>query len=141
MSKCELYKIDENGVKYSELYIRVAPTEEINCKSQALNRIYLNGEGRIWPCCYTSQHYCKSHIGWPHQFEENNPYLFNHYNKGFNLVEKNTLQHILQHAVWQNLKEEWEHKSNCEYKVCWNVCKGKAWTMNNHIEQEDVAWR
>ena len=114
--------------------------KEINCKALELNRIYLNGEGRLWPCCYTSQRYCKSHRGYPKVFEDGNPYLFNHYNKGFNLVEKNTLQHILQHAVWDHVKEEWEHKSGCEYKVCWNVCKGKAWIMNNHIEQEDVAW-
>lgn len=118
----------------------VAPTEEINCKSLALSRIYLNGEGRIWPCCYTSQHYCKSHIGWPHQFEENNPYLFNHYNKGFNLVKKNSLEYILKHGVWEHLNEAWQEKSSCEYKVCWKICKGKAWTLNNAIEDEETAW-
>ena len=97
----------------------VANTEDINCKSLAHNRIYLNGEGRIWPCCYTSQHYCKSHAGYPEAFEKSNPYLFNHYNKGFNLADKHSLQFILQHAVWDDVKEEWGNKNNCEYKVCW----------------------
>lgn len=119
----------------------VAITEDINCKSLAHNRIYLNGEGRIWPCCYTSQHYCKSHAGYPEAFEKSNPYLFNHYNKGFNLADKHSLQFILQHAVWDDVKEEWGNKNNCEYKVCWKICKGKAWTLNNAVDTEDVAWR
>ena len=67
--------------------------------------------------------------------------MFNHYNKGFNLVEKNTLQFILQHAVWEDFNEAWEKKSDCEYKVCWNTCKGKKWTLNNAIEQKELAWR
>ena len=138
-----------NGVKYTTAQAEdirantvdvVTNDQAIGCKSLELSRIYLNGEGRIWPCCYTSQHYCKSHAGYPEAFEKSNPYLFNHYNKGFNLADKHTLQFILQHAVWDDVKEEWGNKNNCEYKVCWKICKGKAWTLNNAVDIEDVAW-
>ena len=134
------FMIPEAKVRRTEVDT-VESTENINCKSLEHNKIYINGEGRIWPCCYTSQQYCKSHIGYPKQFEDNNPYLFNHYNKGFNLVKKNTLEFILKHAVWEDLNDEWEKKSNCEYKICWNTCKGKKWTLNNAIEQKELAWR
>ena len=40
-----------------------------------------------------------------------------------------------------SFNDEWEKKSNCEYKICWNTCKGKKWTLNNAIEQKELAWR
>ena len=66
--------------------------------------------------------------------------MFNHYNKGFNLANKNTLQFILQHGAFQHLQDAWGDKSKCEYKVCWKICKGKAWKLNNAIEDEETAW-
>ena len=97
------FMIPEAKVRRTEVDT-VESTEDINCKSLESSRIYLNGEGRIWPCCYTSQRYCKSHKGYPDVFEKDNPYLFNHYNKGFNLAEKNTLQFILQHGVFEQFQ-------------------------------------
>lgn len=113
---------------------------KIDCKALALSRIYLNAEGRIWPCCYTAQRYCKSQVNYPHEFKQQNPYLFNHYHKGFNLIEKNTLKRIFGHAVWQDLTESWNMKNKCEYRVCWNVCKGETWKINNHIEKSELKY-
>ena len=118
----------------------VKDEESIDCKALALSRIYLNAEGRIWPCCYTAQRYCKSQVNYPHEFEQGNPYLFNHYNKGFNLIEKNSLKWIFKHAVWEHLMDEWRNKSKCNYKVCWTVCKGKTWEINNHIEKSEFVY-
>jgi len=118
----------------------VKDEESIDCKALSLKRIYLSAEGRIWPCCYTAQRYCKSQVNYPHQFEQRNPYLFNHYHKGFNLIEKNSLKWIFKHAVWEHLMNEWHNKSKCNYKVCWSVCKGKTWEINNHLEKEEMIY-
>ena len=119
---------------------KVSEEADIDCKSLTLNRIYLNAEGRIWPCCYTAQRYCKSQVNYPTEFKEQNPYLYKHYHEGFNLIENKSLKEIFQHEVYDHFKQAWKNKSNCEYKVCWNVCKGKTWEINNHLEKEEMVY-
>lgn len=111
--------------------------EKISCKALDIKRIYLNGEGRIWPCCYTAQRYMKSQAFYPKQFQEKNPYLFGWYEKGFNEAKDHSLKDILNHEAFAHIKSEWENKIDCEYRVCWSVCKGQSWEINNDIDQFD----
>ncbi|MBR18589.1 MAG: hypothetical protein CMA64_00320 [Euryarchaeota archaeon] len=134
------YMVSEANSLRKQAIETVTEEADIDCKALALKRIYLNAEGRIWPCCYTAQRYCKSQVNYPDEFQQNNPYLWNHYHKGFNLIEKNSLKWIFQHAVWQNLVDEWRNKNKCEYKVCWTVCKAKRWEINNHVEKEELSY-
>ena len=109
--------------------------DDISCKALDINRLYINAESRIWPCCYTSQHYQMSHFNVP--AFENFEYLYNHYKHDFNDARKYDLQTILEHEVWDHMKNEWKNKESCEYKVCWTTCKGGKWKQHNAVSVKD----
>ena len=109
--------------------------DDISCKSLDIGWIYINAESRIWPCCYTSQHYQMSHFDVP-AFEKFD-YLYKHYTDDFNNATKHDLQTILEHEVWDHMKREWDNKQSCEYKVCWTTCKGGKWKQHNAVSVLD----
>jgi MoaA/NifB/PqqE/SkfB family radical SAM enzyme len=109
--------------------------DDISCKALDINRLYINAESRIWPCCYTSQRYQLSHFNLPELTEFT--YLYNHYKADFNDARKFNLQQILEHEVWDHMKQAWQDRESCEYKVCWKTCRGGKWKEHNAVSVVD----
>ena len=112
--------------------------DDISCKSLDIGRIYINAESRIWPCCYTSQRYQLSHFNVPELTDFT--YLYNHYKDDFNDARKHDLKTILEHEVWDHMKQQWQNKQACEYKVCWRTCKGGKWKQHNAVSVRDEKY-
>lgn len=88
------------------------------CRSEGGERIYVNHDHRVWPCCYMatqSYHHCHiSRAQWKHVSAEFDP--------DWNSLDHHTFADIIQHPVFQRLETQWESPDLSTPVVCMTQC-------------------
>jgi len=86
--------------------------ENIICKFQVVNSIYIDYLCRVWPCCYLPS---SKHLLGDQKFYDDY-----YHDTSNNLLEKN-LEEIMNDVFYDVLQLSWEDKSTC-LKPCSNTC-------------------
>lgn len=90
---------------------------KISCRTQRENSIYVDFEGRLWPCCWMGHHYPKADF-----MKDHLPDLEDIYGENFNSLEHNSLEQMLS-GKWfsSGLEDSWENEEK-RMKVCGFTC-------------------
>ena len=110
---------------------------KIDCKYIKQKRMYLNAQGRIWPCCWTA--------GWDRypSLVGMDPLMKSHYRNGFNDYYTRSMSEIFEDPAWLEMTDNWKIKSESEQRqpmrLCHSKCTNSKWeALCNLREQSEV---
>ena len=80
--------------------------------------MFISWDGKLWPCCYTSNIFYESNLDKIESFENN---FYGAYDRSFNDLYKNSIDDILEHPVFKkNIVTGWsESISQQNSKKIW----------------------
>ena len=127
---------------------KVPPTEyeypddpiDVNCHYQNEGMVFLNWEGKLYPCCFMSNMNLTRLNNMSVQY---NKAILGKYGKDFNNLHFKTVDEILSSPWFENdLVESWnnnyENRENEKLIVCVKSCGKKAPPISSHIKAEII---
>lgn len=105
-------------------YDEYVKNTEIECKTKLEQSLYVDFQGKVWPCCWLGHHYDKEGLAY-------NNVLFNKYGATFNDLHHHTLTSILDNEWFKaGLEQSWNNTDRLP--VCGKTC-GKIYKSQDHI--------
>tara|TARA_A100001011_G_scaffold11539_2_gene12636 strand:- start:3197 stop:4315 length:1119 start_codon:yes stop_codon:yes gene_type:complete len=111
---------------------------KIDCKYIKQKRMYLNAQGRIWPCCWTAE--------WDKypSLDGMDPLMKSHYKNGFNDYYTRSMSEIFKDPAWLEMTDNWKLKAESgqrqPMRLCHSKCTNSKWeAMCNLREQSEVV--
>lgn len=127
----EKYKSWEN-------YIDQTP---IRCKSVDLNNLFIDFNGKLWPCCWVG---APVYFGGEKNIQKNQlQQLIKRYGEDFNDLNKFSLEEVLSH-IWyrEELASSWQRKMkdhNCKLMTCGRTCGQEyEFSSNSAVNRQSI---
>lgn len=116
-------KVDEVIKKHKSFdnYVKVT---EIECQTARDRSIFIDYQGKVWPCCWQGHYYSKigHDMATPRRIEDNK-IMWERYGKDFNDLSKHGIFDILKSPYFANdLVSSWETNSNERLWICGKTC-------------------
>ena len=116
-------KIDDVIKKHKgfDNYVKVT---EISCQTKRDKSIFIDYQGKVWPCCWQGWYYSKigHDMATPRRIEDNKN-MWDRYGEDFNDLSKHSLFDILKTPYFANdLVASWETNSDNRLWICGKTC-------------------
>ena len=128
-------KVDD-VIKKHKGFDNYVKTTVIACQTKRDKSIFIDYQGKVWPCCWQGHYYSK--IGHdqatPRRIEDNKK-MWERYGEDFNDLSKHSLFDILKTSYFANdLVSSWETNSEERLWICGKTC-GKELDFRGNGEQ------
>jgi MoaA/NifB/PqqE/SkfB family radical SAM enzyme len=128
-------KVDDVIKKHKgfDNYVKVT---EIACQTKRDKSIFIDYQGKVWPCCWQGHYYSKigHDMATPRRIEDNKN-MWKRYGKDFNDLSKHSLFDILKTPYFANdLVASWETNSDERLWICGKTC-GKELDFRGNGEE------
>jgi MoaA/NifB/PqqE/SkfB family radical SAM enzyme len=128
-------KVDDVIKKHKgfDNYVKVT---EIACQTKRDKSIFIDYQGKVWPCCWQGHYYSKigHDMATPRRIEDNKN-MWKRYGKDFNDLSKHSLFDILKTPYFANdLVASWETNSDDRLWICGKTC-GKELDFRGNGEE------
>ena len=128
-------KVDDVIKKHKgfDNYVKVT---EIACQTKRDKSIFIDYQGKVWPCCWQGHYYSKigHDMATPRRIEDNKN-MWERYGKDFNDLSKHSLFDILKTPYFANdLVASWETNSDNRLWICGKTC-GKELDFRGNGEE------
>lgn len=128
-------KVDDVIKKHKgfDNYVKVT---EIACQTKRDKSIFIDYQGKVWPCCWQGHYYSKigHDMATPRRIEDNKN-MWERYGEDFNDLSKHSLFDILKTPYFANdLVASWETNSNDRLWICGKTC-GKELDFRGNGEE------
>ena len=128
-------KVDDVIKKHKgfDNYVKVT---EIACQTKRDKSIFIDYQGKVWPCCWQGHYYSKigHDMATPRRIEDNKN-MWERYGEGFNDLSKHSLFDILKTPYFANdLVASWETNSDNRLWICGKTC-GKELDFRGNGEE------
>ena len=114
----------ENVIKKHKTFDNYVKATDIECQTMRDKSIYVDYEGKVWPCCWQGHYYSKvgHDMATPRRIEDNK-IMNERYGEGFNDLSKHSIFDILNSPYFSNdLVESWEINSPNRLWICGKTC-------------------
>jgi len=128
-------KVDDVIKKHKgfDNYVKVT---EIACQTKRDKSIFIDYQGKVWPCCWQGHYYSKigHDMATPRRIEDNKN-MWDRYGEDFNDLSKHSLFDILKTPYFANdLVASWETNSDNRLWICGKTC-GKELDFRGNGEE------
>ena len=128
-------KVDDVIKKHKgfDNYVKVT---EIACQTKRDKSIFIDYQGKVWPCCWQGHYYSKigHDMATPRRIEDNKN-MWERYGEDFNDLSKHSLFDILKTPYFANdLVASWETNSDNRLWICGKTC-GKELDFRGNGEE------
>ena len=111
-------------IKKHKSFDNYVKATDIECQTMRDKSIYVDYEGKVWPCCWQGHYYSKvgHDMATPRRLDDNK-IMNERYGEGFNDLSKHSIFDILNSPYFSNdLVESWEINSPNRLWICGKTC-------------------
>lgn len=116
-------KVDE-VIKKHKTFDNYVKTTDIECQTARDKSIFVDYQGKVWPCCWQGHYYSKigHDMATPRRIEDNK-IMWERYGEDFNDLSKHSIFDILKTPYFANdLVASWETNSDNRLWICGKTC-------------------
>ena len=123
-------------IKKHKSFDNYVNTTEIECQTARDKSIFVDYQGKVWPCCWQGHYYSKigHDMATPRRIEDNKD-MWEKYGNDFNNLSKHSIFEILKSPYFSNdLVSSWNTNSQERLWICGKTC-GKELDFRGNGEQ------
>ena len=123
-------------IKKHKSFDNYVNTTEIECQTARDKSIFVDYQGKVWPCCWQGHYYSKigHDMATPRRIEDNKD-MWEKYGADFNNLSKHSIFEILKSPYFSNdLVSSWNTNSQERLWICGKTC-GKELDFRGNGEQ------